>query len=305
LKPLIVVGASLIVLPILMHPQRASAQPLLAGQQPYRDNNRERANEEIFGSGTTSSPVVDNSIPATMRGVRADRTGALTSAATTDPWPGRRVLLLLPLRTGSNWKANREFTQALLSQAQASLRTVLNGSGKFSLLEVKRFNPVLMRAVQDGVATSDDLNTLLAQPTTPNAMAFLSKVSFNAAPRQAFSAPAVIGSFVLENVELTEDNALRVKVTGRMYAPDSPEVIRALSATTTVPFSTMSGVSMRVPALTAFTTGLNRIVSEFVRYPSERETLMAEPAATPTPAAPAATPTPAEKYCAKRHCSTR
>jgi len=186
-----------------------------------------------------------------------------------EAWPGKRVLMVLPLRTSEAWQGNPEFTRAFLPLAQTALRDALSRTGKFSLLEVRRFNPVLMRAVQDGVATSDDLNSLLAQPTVPNASVFLAKTTFNVAPQQSYSVPATIGSFVLESVEQME-TGLRMKVTGRMYEPGATTAMRALSATVTVP-TALGLSSARTPAVTAATAGFDRILNEFTRYPTERE----------------------------------
>ena len=199
----------------------------------------------------------------------ATKMQAVALAPVNQAWPGKRVALVLPLRTGTAWNANPEFTQMFLPQAQAALREALSRSGKFSVLDVRRFNPVLMRAVQDGAASTDDLNTLLDRPTVPNAGVFLSKTSFNRAPLQSFSTPAIIGSFVLESVE-QNDVGLRLKVTGRMYDPGATTAMRALSATVTVPHNFASG-SARMPSLIAANVGFDRVLQEFTRYPTERE----------------------------------
>lgn len=199
----------------------------------------------------------------------ATRTQSVALAPVNQAWPGKRVALVLPLRTGTAWNANPEFTQMFLPQAQSALREALSRTGKFSVLEVRRFNPVLMRAVQDGAATTDDLNTLLNQPTVPNAGVFLSKTSFNRAPLQSFATSATIGSFVMESVEQNE-NGLRLKVTGRMYDPGSITSSRALSATVTVPYNFASG-SARAPGIIAANVGFDRVLQEFTRYPTERE----------------------------------
>ncbi len=207
-------------------------------------------------------------VPAETAEARPAR-NRVVAAPVPQAWPGKRVLLVLPLRTGENWKANPEFTQAFLPQAQTALREALGRTNKFSLLEVRRFNAVLTRAVQDGAATNDDLNSLLSQPTVPAASVFLAKTSFNRAPLQSFSVPATIGSFVLESVEQTSAG-LRLKVTGRMYEPGSLTAMRALSATVTVP-TAATEATLRTPSLTAATVGFDRVLMEFVRYPTERE----------------------------------
>ncbi len=194
------------------------------------------------------------------------------SQAMLQPMRDRRILMMLPVRTGDNWKATPEFTTAFLRQSNVTVRKALAGTGRYAILEVRRFNPVLMRAVQDGVATSDDLNNLLNQPTTPNASVFLSKLTFNKAPQQSFVEPALISSFVLENMT-AESNSLSVKLTGRLYSSDGQTVLRSLSATTTVPFA-MAGGDMADAAASSLTTSVNRIVSEFMRVPTENEVVL-------------------------------
>ena len=221
----------------------------------------------------------------------ATKTKPVALAPVNQAWPGKRVALVLPLRTVASWNANPEFTQMFLPQAQAALREAMSRTGKFSVLEVRRFNPVLMRAVQDGAATTDDLNTLLDQPTVPNAGVFLTKTSFNRAPLQSFATSATIGSFVMESVE-QNDIGLRLKVTGRMYDPGSTTSSRALSATVTVPYNFASG-SARTPGVIAANVGFDRVLQEFTRYPTERE-LPIMPSRTAMAVAPATSSTPVE-----------
>ena len=208
------------------------------------------------------------------------------------PMRDRRVLMMLPVRAGEGWKSTPEFTTALLRQSNTAMRKALEGTGRYSLLEVKRFNPVLMRAVQDGVATSDDLDNLLSQPTTPNASIFLSKIAFTKAPMQAYVMPALISSFVLDNLT-TSDNSLSVKLTGRLYSADGQTVLRSLSATTTVPFMAAGG-NMSDAAATSVSASLSRITSEFIRVPTESAVVMGTdtvPLATMAATPPAPVPT--------------
>ncbi len=207
----------------------------------------------------------------------------------------RRMMLLLPARVGEDWKATPEFTAAFLRQSDLTIRRLLASSGRYSLLEVRRFNPVLLRAVQDGVATSDDLNTLVTLPTAPNASIILSKMTFGDAPLQTATQPAVIASFVLDKISMTPDS-FSVKLSGRLYAADGRTVLRRLAATTTVPYATAGG-AISSAATSALSTAANRIAAEFTRLPTENEIVTGEQPLILTPADKATVvtaPTPAE-----------
>ncbi len=210
------------------------------------------------------------------------------SQAMTRPMRERRVLMLLPARVGDGWKAMPEFTSAFLRQIDLKLRSALSNTNRYSLLEVRRFSPILMRAVQDGVATSGDLNILLNQPTTPNASVFLSKLTFNKAPQQVFVEPAVIASFVLDNFS-TSDNSLSVKLTGRLYSADGKTVLRSLSANTTAPYSTTGGAVLDAAASSG-AVSLDRVLGEFMRIPTENEMLTGQKAVAENVGAPVVAP---------------
>ena len=104
--------------------------------------------------------VQQSSQAKSRRATKSDMDEMPFSQSMVQPMRERRVLLALPVRASENWKATPEFTAALLRQSDITVRRALAATNRYSLLEVRRFNPVLMRAVQDGVATSDDLNTL-------------------------------------------------------------------------------------------------------------------------------------------------
>ncbi|HVF85525.1 MAG TPA: hypothetical protein VM821_06065, partial [Abditibacteriaceae bacterium] len=283
-RPLVVSAALTAVTVLILSGHIAQAQPLLAGQKPYRDRDerdREASTFEDDGYTERSSTRIRRTTPSTAYpAVQPMPTAQSMAQAMSQPMRSRRVAMVLPLRTGENWKAAPEFTQSFLRQMDVALRRALSNTGRFTTLEVRRFNPVLMRAVQDGVATSDDLDTLLTQPTTPNASVFLSKITFNKAPLHTFSEPAVIHSFVLENMTIA-DNALSVKMTGRMYSADGQTALRSLSATTTVPLG-MAGADVLASASTAGTTAINRVIAEFLRTPTESEIVLGEAAPSET-----------------------
>ena len=281
-RPLLLCAALTTATVLILSGHIAQAQPLLAGQKPYKDRDKEMSTSEDEGYTDSSSTRTRTTRSTMYPAVQPMPTSQAMAQAMSQPMRSRRAAMVLPLRTGENWKAAPEFTQPFLRQMDVALRRALSNTGRFTTLEVRRFNPVLMRAVQDGVATSDELDTLLTQPTTPNASLFLSKITFNKAPLHSFSEPAVIHSFVLENMAMT-DNSLSVKVTGRMYSSDGQTALRSLSATSTVPLGT-AGVDVLASASMAGTSAIDRIIAEFLRTPTESEMILGEatPAATTT-----------------------
>lgn len=265
---------------LILSGQIAQAQPLLAGQKTYDQRDKGKGTKTSDDDGYTERSSMSTSRSTMSSSVEIVPTPQSMSRAMSQPLTTRRVMMVLPLRTGENWKAAPDFTQSFVRQTDLALRRALANTGRFTTLEVRRFNPVLMRAVQDGVATSDDLDTLLSTPTTPNASLFLSKITFNKAPLHVFTEPAVIGSFVLESMAVT-DRSVSVKVTGRMYSADGQTALRSLSATTSVPLAAASG-DILASASTAAMTAIDRVIAELLRTPTAAEMVSGEVAPVAT-----------------------
>ena len=62
-----------------------------------------------------------------------------------EPWPGQRVLLLMPLTLGQGFNADQAFGRAILPQAEAALFEELQKTGKFSVVRAHRFSPLIQR----------------------------------------------------------------------------------------------------------------------------------------------------------------
>jgi hypothetical protein len=277
-RPLILPSALAAGAVLILSGQIAQAQPLLAGEKTYsqRDKGTKTSHDESY----TERSSMGTSRSTMSSSVETVPTPQSMSRAMSQPLRNRRVMMVLPLRTGENWKAAPDFTQSFVRQTDLALRRALANTGRFTTLEVRRFNPVLMRAVQDGVATSDELDTLLSTPTTPNASLFLSKITFNKAPLHVFTESAVIGSFVLESMAVT-NKSVSVKVTGRIYSADGQTPLRSLSATTTVPLAAASG-DILASASTAAMTAIDRVIAELLRTPTEAEMVSGEAAPVAT-----------------------
>src|SRR5689334_3144615 len=71
------------------------------------------------------------------------------AVSTAEVWPGRRVVLLLPLKLSDNWNADPLWGQRLLKPSEHRLRSALESTGKFSVIQTYQFDPVLQRAMQE------------------------------------------------------------------------------------------------------------------------------------------------------------
>lgn len=185
------------------------------------------------------------------------------------PLVARRVLLLLPLRLGAGWSANPVFTRGLLPRAAQALKDSLRGTGKFSIVEVHRHNPVLLRGVTDGMFTQEELDTLLREPTVENARLILSKLTFDQPPKLGFLDPPQIAEFVLERFPAGRGPGQpAVQVIGRLYNPGTPE-----AANTSTIVTALQGADLRPSDLTLASTALAfvRIASTFAQPLIEAE----------------------------------
>ena len=103
-----------------------------------------------------------------------------------EPWPGRRVVLLLPLQLGVGFNANREFGNLILPRAEAELANALEATGKFSVLRIHRFSPLVQRGLFEKRVTEEQVRNVTTDPVSiDSAMAFLSQYTFDQAPMVA------------------------------------------------------------------------------------------------------------------------
>ena len=208
----------------------------------------------------------------------------------TKPFVPRRALLVLPLKTSATWQANSIFTQALLPRTQDALERALEGTGRYSVIEVNRFDAVLQRGVRDSSYTEEEMTALLEQPGVDAARALVSKMTFNRLPKLQFSQAPLIAEFILN--QLTVAGTTRVEVIGRLYDPAYVEPVKSFTVIgAPQPWSGASGaarktstvpVSMRPLDLAAASaaTAFVRIASEMLKIaPQFDAPLLASPQA--------------------------
>ncbi|HEX8235896.1 MAG TPA: hypothetical protein VF600_08065 [Abditibacteriaceae bacterium] len=221
------------------------------------------------------------------------------AARTTEPLSGRRVLVLLPLRTSQNWTANRIFTQAILPNTQRMLERALTNTGRYSVVATNRFNAVLQRGVNDNAYTQDDLTSLLTQPTVDNARPVVSKLQFSLPPKLRFADPPLIAEFIMERLAVNTAGATTVEIIGRFYDPLMVEPVMSFTvvgAPQTAAAEQDADQTSTATALatTSATTAFVRIANESIKpVPQLEAPLMANPTAL-TPVGAAGTETPAE-----------
>lgn len=143
-----------------------------------------------------------------------------------EPWPGQRTIMVLPMQLGEGWNADRTSGQLLLRPAQEALVRILQSTGKFSVITPHRFNPVLMRAVQDKLITKAELLELEANPGIGPASQLLSKITFGQVP--------LVTLFTLEEVRASNvknRGVVQMQVLGRLYDINNPVALKTVAVT--------------------------------------------------------------------------
>jgi hypothetical protein len=197
-----------------------------------------------------------------------------------EPWPGKRVVLVLPLQLGEGWNADPTAGSLLLAPAQDELHEALEATGKFSLIESHRFNPILSRAVQDKVATREQLDALVNAPTLETARQILTTMSFEQQP--------FIADFRLEEVRTNgtgKGSTIQVQVSGRLYEVTNPVAVKSIVVTSN-PIVRAKNQSSLDTAVVAAGDAFDQIVAQFVAPLADIEF-------TPMPTAPTDTATSA------------
>lgn len=137
-----------------------------------------------------------------------------------EPWPAQRVVVLLPLLLGEQWNVDRVRTVPLLPDAEARAQLALQRTGKFSTTQVHRYNPLVLRAVQEKLITKEEADALIAAPTLAGLQGVLGKMQFEQAP--------LIAQISLDKIARTSGPAsnLTATATGRLYEASSAQPIR-------------------------------------------------------------------------------
>ena len=200
-------------------------------------------------------------------------------------WPGRRVVLLLPVHLSDHLNIPQDFAEALVPTEQVYLRDALEGTGKLSVIMPFKFNPVLVRAVQEKRVSQDELNTFLGNPTVDGGRDLLGKITFDQAP--------LIADFTLEEIRpggTTANPTLQVQITGHLYSLESPD------ATPKTVVITSDSVKQRATTaeaiLEAVANAFGQAAGELVRGPEDLQLARPEPVRSQPAPKPVATPKP-------------
>src|SRR5206468_3806488 len=135
------------------------------------------------------------------------------------------------------------------------LQTMLQQTGKFSVIMPHRFNPLLQRALSEKAITKDQLTALVDTPTLENARLVLSKMSFDRTP--------MIAQFIIEEVRLggtAKNTSVQTQVSARLYELTDPQALKA----TVITSSPQRGRSVTASSQAALNDSFRRTVAEFV-----------------------------------------
>jgi hypothetical protein len=180
---------------------------------------------------------------------------------TSEVWPGRRVVLVLPLQLSDNWNADPQWGQRLLRPSEHLLRRALEATGKFSVIQTYQFDPVLQRALQDKLIEKSQLDAMVETPTLQTASGILDKLGFPLKP--------LIADFRLEEVRSSGDAkapSVQVQVLGKLYELNS-EAAQQTKVFTSDPIKKRGSQFDQV--LEATDNALRMVANEFVRPPAE------------------------------------
>ena len=205
------------------------------------------------------------------------------------PWPVQRVVLLMPLQLGAGWNLDKEKSAPLLKPAEAELQLALQKTGKFSTVQWHRYNPIILRGIQEKLLTKEEADALLAAPTIEGVQKALNPMQFQQRP--------LIAQVTLDETTVaagTPSATVTTTATGKLYEVDNPQPIREVVVTSkALPLYRMEKRkgkdvlirrSARQRILKAATDSFEKIAAEFVR-PIEDITLP-DPVITTTTGAP-------------------
>ncbi len=221
---------------------------------------------------------------------------AKPAVSTSEVWPGRRVVLLLPLKLSDNWNADAVWGQRLLRPSEHLLRRALEDTGKFSVVQTYQFDPVLQRALQDKLIEKAQLDAMVEAPTIQSASNILDKLGFPLKP--------LIVEFHLEEVRSGGDvkaPSVQVQVLGKLYELNSEGAAQTKEFTSD-PIKKRGSQFDQV--LEAADNAFRMVANDFVRPPADIALPRIEPAKTepkptgkkpvkpvkPSPVAPSAAP---------------
>ena len=180
------------------------------------------------------------------------------------------MVLLLPVQLGPGWNLDKEKAQPLLAPAEAMMQQALQSTGKFSTIQLHRYNAILLRAVQEKIITKEESDALLATPTIEGVQKLLAAMQFQQRP--------LIAQVTLDEANVgvgTPSATLTTTATGKLYEADNPQPIREVVVTSkAVPLyrmekrkgtTLMIRRSARQRILKAASDSFDKIAAEFVR----------------------------------------
>lgn len=141
-------------------------------------------------------------------------------------WPNQRVVLILPLQFGASWNLDKKKADFILPEAEQKLQQALQRTGKFSTTQVHRYNPTLLRAVQDKLLTKEQVDAIVAAPTLTNVQEALGKLSFDQ--------PPLIADFSMDEITTqagSPNPTVSAQVTGKLYEVNDPTPIKTVVVT--------------------------------------------------------------------------
>ncbi|PQV62733.1 hypothetical protein B1R32_12318 [Abditibacterium utsteinense] len=139
-------------------------------------------------------------------------------------WPGRRVLLVLPVAVSPTWNADAQLGRAILPLAQPQLQKALYDTGKFSTTLPYRFDPVLRRGLTEKQIAENDITALLADPSLTTSRPVIDKLNFDQ--------PVMTTEIFLEELTIGGTAKLptvQIRASGKLYEQGNPDPIKTVS----------------------------------------------------------------------------
>lgn len=173
-------------------------------------------------------------------------------------WPGRRVLLVLPLTPSTNWNADPALGRAIVPLTNQELQRELTETGKFSITLPYRFDPILRRALVEKRVAENDISALIATPTLETARPVIDKL--------AFEQPVMFADIKLEELRVggtPKEPTVQIQASGRLFEQGNPNPVKSVVITSNPQTGKTPSERLRAAASDAF----SQIAAEFVAAP--------------------------------------
>jgi hypothetical protein len=190
-------------------------------------------------------------------------------------WPGRRVVLVLPIGVAPTWNSDPALGRAIVPLAQPQLQKALYNTGKFSTTLPYRFDPVLRRGLTEKRIAENDLTALLSSPSLITSRPVVDKLMFDQ--------PVMTADVQLQEVRVggtPKAPTVQLQVSGSLYEQGNPKPVKSITVTSEPVRGRTPSERLAAAADLAFM----EIAREFVEPPPAFE--------LPVPVAPAPTTKP-------------